>query len=328
MNGRMSMQNRMSLPDRFGATGLVGDLQLAFTSATSSTSSSYPAQVEGTAGLTVELFNGASSLGNMTESSPGVYELGDTLAALSTTYTAKVNGVEYATRTVAFTDGFTWQAEYRFDSGSGQTLVDYSGNGYDGTLGGTGSSESTDPTWASEYLAFDTNDYISIPQAALTNAKTILFCSRVPNAGANGIVLAGATTGTLVILFGNEAGNRSIGTGAVNVAYRSRSVALASLVAGQDRIVAAVRRASPNTDKLFVSGAEVSYVSQAAGAADPTGTAPFIGRDGGAGFFNGGRMYYLKISATELTNQQIADATAYLKAHAKTNKPTLYASLP
>jgi hypothetical protein len=29
-------------------------------------------------------------------------------------------------------------ADYRFDDGSGTTLTDYSGNGYHGTLGGSG----------------------------------------------------------------------------------------------------------------------------------------------------------------------------------------------
>lgn len=77
------------------------NISLTFTSATSSTSSSYTAQVEGTAGQTVNLFRGATDLGAMTETSPGVYTKAVTLADLSTDLVAKVNGVEYDALTVA-----------------------------------------------------------------------------------------------------------------------------------------------------------------------------------------------------------------------------------
>lgn len=45
-------------------------------------------------------------------------------------------------------------AEYRFDEGAGQVLVDHSGNGYDGTLGSSSSEDASDPDWESGYLSF------------------------------------------------------------------------------------------------------------------------------------------------------------------------------
>ena len=54
---------------------------------------------------------------------------------------------------------------WNFDEGSGQTAYDASGEGNDGTLGATSSSEATDPTWTSGKegggLSFDgTDDYV------------------------------------------------------------------------------------------------------------------------------------------------------------------------
>ena len=61
-------------------------------------------------------------------------------------------------------------AYYKYDSGSGQTLVDSSSNSYDGQLGATTGSESSDPTWynygtyMTNYLgSFDgSSDYANI----------------------------------------------------------------------------------------------------------------------------------------------------------------------
>jgi hypothetical protein len=50
-------------------------------------------------------------------------------------------------------------AEYRFDEGSGQTVVDYSGGGHDLRLGSGTGTDTNDPTWASAGLDFATNDY-------------------------------------------------------------------------------------------------------------------------------------------------------------------------
>jgi hypothetical protein len=38
-------------------------------------------------------------------------------------------------------------AEWRFDQGAGQTLVDASGNGHHGQLGSTAGADVNDPTW-------------------------------------------------------------------------------------------------------------------------------------------------------------------------------------
>lgn len=57
-------------------------------------------------------------------------------------------------------------AEWRFDDGAGTTLKDYSGNGYDGALGGGANA----PTWGGGGLTFDANDYVNLYSAALAAA--------------------------------------------------------------------------------------------------------------------------------------------------------------
>jgi hypothetical protein len=55
-------------------------------------------------------------------------------------------------------------AEWRFDSGAGQTLIDASGNGHHGQLGSTAGTDVNDPTWGSLGLSFDgVNDYVVAP---------------------------------------------------------------------------------------------------------------------------------------------------------------------
>lgn len=44
----------------------------------------------------------------------------------------------------------------------GQRLIDYSGNGYHGTLGSTTGSDTNDPTWTGQGLSFDGDDYVEI----------------------------------------------------------------------------------------------------------------------------------------------------------------------
>lgn len=95
----------------------VAGLSLAFTSAPSSTSASYPATIEGTAGLTVELFLGGVSQGNMTESPSGTYSKSVTLDSLSNNLVAKVNGVEYDALTVTWLRyGLTQWIDFRTDN--------------------------------------------------------------------------------------------------------------------------------------------------------------------------------------------------------------------
>ena len=59
-------------------------------------------------------------------------------------------------------------AEWKFDEGSGQTIIDTSGSGNNGFLGSTSATESADPTWSAgiigSALDFDAvDDYVEIP---------------------------------------------------------------------------------------------------------------------------------------------------------------------
>jgi hypothetical protein len=62
-------------------------------------------------------------------------------------------------------------AEWRFDSGAGQTLVDRSGNGHHGQLGSTAGADVNDPAWTAQGLSFDgVNDYVLVPDFAAPSA--------------------------------------------------------------------------------------------------------------------------------------------------------------
>ena len=71
-------------------------------------------------------------------------------------------------------------AYYHLNEGSAQTVGDATTNAYNGTRGANSSSASDDPTWAASpvqfgnnALSFDgTNDYISIPAAAINNLSS------------------------------------------------------------------------------------------------------------------------------------------------------------
>lgn len=64
-------------------------------------------------------------------------------------------------------------AEWRYDDGSGQTLTDYSGNGYHMLLGGNVAVGSNDPTWVSGGLQFDgSNDNVQLAANAAFHGRT------------------------------------------------------------------------------------------------------------------------------------------------------------
>ncbi len=83
-------------------------------------------------------------------------------------------------------------AEWRFNSGSGQTLVDYSGNGHHGQLGSTAGADANDPAWNSLGLSFDgVNDYVVAPIATAIVTGT-LTCLVRPDRTLNGTKISQA----------------------------------------------------------------------------------------------------------------------------------------
>jgi hypothetical protein len=97
-------------------------------------------------------------------------------------------------------------AEWRFNSGSGQTLIDYSGNGHHGRLGSTTGSDVNDPVWNAQGLSFDgVNDYVALPSLPSIGALDIVFrptstvnstaasMALFSNIGAAGVLLGSST---------------------------------------------------------------------------------------------------------------------------------------
>ncbi|MFB6158184.1 MAG: LamG-like jellyroll fold domain-containing protein [Candidatus Nanohalobium sp.] len=71
-------------------------------------------------------------------------------------------------------------AQWRFDSGSGQVAVDSAGKNQNGTLGGSTSSESSDPTWKEDCrykgcLEFDKGDYINVGDTLDLSGQDVTF---------------------------------------------------------------------------------------------------------------------------------------------------------
>jgi hypothetical protein len=65
------------------------------------------------------------------------------------------------------------QAEYHYDEASGTALVDHSGNGYNGLLGG-GLGGVYAPAWANNGLQWSGVQQVGIPTAALQGAQTVI----------------------------------------------------------------------------------------------------------------------------------------------------------
>jgi chitodextrinase len=67
-------------------------------------------------------------------------------------------------------------AEWRFDAGAGQVLVDHTGNGHQGRLGSTTGVDAADPTWTAQGLSFDGGDFVEHDTVGITGgaARTVL----------------------------------------------------------------------------------------------------------------------------------------------------------
>lgn len=117
-------------------------------------------------------------------------------------------------------------ANYKSYPGSGTTLIDITGNGYNSTL-------TNGPTFSSTVagnIEFDgTNDYISIPQTALFNTDRsftlMMWVYGQPSGGYSGFL---RINGTLVFFAPNSATSGSAG-GSWRLAYPYPSVSYQSL---------------------------------------------------------------------------------------------------
>ncbi|MEE9533653.1 MAG: IPT/TIG domain-containing protein, partial [Acidimicrobiia bacterium] len=93
------------------------------------------------------------------------------------------------TQSDTLTNGYAYTiagliAHWTFDDGSGQTALDVSGNGNDGTLGSDTGADANDPAWTCNTLGFNgTPDYVEVPHAAnyLLDDATVAFWFKTPN---------------------------------------------------------------------------------------------------------------------------------------------------
>ena len=71
-------------------------------------------------------------------------------------------------------------AEWRFDAGVGQVLVDHTGNGHNGRLGSTTGVDAADPTWTAQGLSFDGGDFVEHDTVGIAGgaARTVLAVVR------------------------------------------------------------------------------------------------------------------------------------------------------
>jgi lysophospholipase L1-like esterase len=201
--------------------------------------------------------------------------------------------------------------EYLFNEGSGTVLGDSSGNGFNGTLGLTGSFL---PTWNSKGLAFNVS-YLQMPltSALWSNAlTTMIFADNIPSA---------STPQTLLSLDGNSAVGPQLtlreGTGQLLFQSNSAAPSFMSGIALKGPNVVSVTCGNPRA--LYWNGNPITQVVQAnnlSGAYTPyvPSSSAYLGSQG-ATFYVGTMslvlMYNRVLSAAEIA-QNVAWGTNLL----------------
>jgi hypothetical protein len=98
-------------------------------------------------------------------------------------------------------------AWYKFDERQGQRLIDYSGYGNHGQLGSTIGSDTNDPTWNGQGLAYATDDYVAVnnPNQPLKTLQLVFYIGTAINrlSAANVPVVLSSTD---QIVFGSVTG--------------------------------------------------------------------------------------------------------------------------
>lgn len=197
------------------------------------------------------------------------------------------------------------QAEYRFDEGSGTTLVDHSGNGYNGTLGGA-LGPSWYPAWDATGLVFNAHGQVGIPDAAVAGAKAILIVAS-PTQGAliNQGALVSTNAGGQPVDLGFAGGDQRFGQ-YVHLAYGDAAPAGAIPFRGNAGVFAI------NLDGgTYLNGQRVPLDAIDAHTFPPL--PDWSGATGGmvgAHYFGGntglvGKIHYLRIYSDYLTPAQV-----------------------
>lgn len=302
-------------------------VELAFTSASSSTSATYPATVEGTAGLTVELFLGGVSQGSMTESSSGVYSKSVTLLAGANSLSAKVNGIEYDTLEATYLGYANALVDEIYSeliaagktNAQAHTLIDSS---YLFSRYGLGVSDSplilpeliqganatlpvgtSKPTIISEGLSFDSvDDYVPFTISPALSSMTFIFAGEIGSDNAEailGILSTGELrfrkrTGTNLELRTydpNNGGGTLLMTMAQTPSINTRFMAAFSY----ETVTGAVQLKLDNNAITTATGQKIGSMSNFT-----------FGRNGYAGDYFLGKHYAAVIVPSILTNAEIS----------------------
>jgi hypothetical protein len=209
-------------------------------------------------------------------------------------------------------------AEWRFDQGGGQTLIDYSGNGHHGQLGSTAGADVNDPAWQSApaRLDFDGgNDCVLVNQTHLADLSAYGICAVVRGvaAASDGFYGEGISSNSgPTLLLRNESGQltwfyrNAAGTGG------SWATGLTGLASG-DHFVAVVRDGSAL--RAVLDGGEASSTTSVAvvGGFDASSIGAAL-RGGSVSVPWEGRIYWMARYTGGLSFAQIQQNRVYAQA--------------
>lgn len=217
-------------------------------------------------------------------------------------------------------------ADYLFRDGSGATLTDSSGNGNNATLG------TTPPTWETADLAFDLNQYVSLP-AALNTAKSFVVALYI--ASIQGGPFGAENNIAIPVLLGNTANDaglslmvaapRPAGDDYMRYAFApsvfaggGESTATGELIAGFHTLAYTLGTSGTSVDHLYIDGREFPYyMAQGANAGKQTTGNLTIGAAPGTSVWRNtfkGAIYRLRAYAGQLTQAQVTSENMAITA--------------
>ena len=304
-------------------------VSVVFTSAASSTSSSYTATATGGVGQTLELFLNGVSQGNMTESPAGTHPKDVTLDELSNDL---VIGSDVASLTVAFeldTVAYGVEAWLFTEDNASQSVAGLNGNSLlrggslsvasnDGSLSGEGWAGAVDDFLRNQSLGISTLTKYSITLLVKLNSLGTRFLASSGNAE------------NLEMHSKDDGSVRFIPTTGV---YLDTPTSIFNTT--DEFFISFCYDPSTSYAKCLINGSEVALTNAGANPLSSalsvgTNTFSFWRRESqvAGSFYADGVLSYALLGNSEVEISEMGDHQAWLKAHAKANKPTLYASLP
>ena len=217
-------------------------------------------------------------------------------------------------------------ADYKFTEGIGTNVTDYSGHGYNGTLG------TSAPTWSPVGLAFDLNQYVTLP-AALNSAQTFIFTVYIsPIQSGN---LGPETNIAIPVLLGttlNDSGlslmlaaPRREGDDYLRYAFStsvfaagSESTATGEMIAGLHTVAYVLGTVGSSVDHLYIDGVELPYaMAQGSNAGVQSSGNLTLGAAPGTSTWRNtckGSIYRMRAYASPLTAALVASESSLMTA--------------